>query len=133
MSSSTPLHAHAIELHAEFCVTATHPCLAGHFPGNPVIPAVVLLDLLCSELVDRIATHPLNSPHLPWRLARIVTARFQSPWLPTEVLSAQIRIDLTTLRAQVQTVVAERAVATATLQFAQIDSTAAVSSSVAAT
>lgn len=27
-----------------------HPCLAGHFPDQPIIPAVVLLDLMQEQL-----------------------------------------------------------------------------------
>ncbi len=30
---------------------ASHPCGAGHFPGNPVIPGALLLD----EVLNRIA------------------------------------------------------------------------------
>jgi 3-hydroxymyristoyl/3-hydroxydecanoyl-(acyl carrier protein) dehydratase len=38
---------------AELCIRADHPCLEGHFPGRPVVPAVVILDAVLSE-ADRL-------------------------------------------------------------------------------
>lgn len=50
-----------------------HPALAGHFPGNPVIPGVVILD----EVVRAVQN---------WqgacRLARIASVKFTAPLEP---------------------------------------------------
>ena len=32
------------------CVPADHPCLPGHFPGNPIVPGVMLLEALALAL-----------------------------------------------------------------------------------
>ncbi len=31
-------------------VASDHPCLTGHFPGNPIVPGVVLLDMVSAAL-----------------------------------------------------------------------------------
>jgi len=35
---------------ARFIVDAAHPALAGHFPGDPIVPAVVLLRFVAQTL-----------------------------------------------------------------------------------
>lgn len=55
-------------------IVADHPALAGHFPGHPLVPGVVLLEHVASALRD-------------WRgqrLARVVEAKFVAPLLPGE-------------------------------------------------
>ncbi|MCJ7451875.1 MAG: hypothetical protein MUO39_05280 [Steroidobacteraceae bacterium] len=37
---------------ATFRVTAQHPALAGHFPGNPIVPGVVILDAVIAASED---------------------------------------------------------------------------------
>lgn len=56
------------------CIAATHPVFAGHFPGNPLVPAVVMLDEVAQAL-------------RAWRghrLARVREAKFVRPWLPEQ-------------------------------------------------
>ena len=56
---------------ARFTVPAGHPCLPGHFPGEPVVPGVVLLEqVLCALGVP---------PGAPRELAWV---KFQRPLMP---------------------------------------------------
>ncbi|MBS0469247.1 MAG: beta-hydroxyacyl-ACP dehydratase [Proteobacteria bacterium] len=64
------------EISAEWRVPPGHPALAGHFPGRPIVPGVVLLDrslLLAGSL----------PPGRRWCIAQ---AKFLRPVGPGEVL-----------------------------------------------
>ena len=65
---------------AEFVwtVPADHPAFAGHFPGKPIVPGVVLLDraILFAEAM-------LGRPGLAWQVGN---AKFFSPVGPAETL-----------------------------------------------
>ncbi len=41
-------------------VPATHPALPGHFPGRPIVPGVMILDLLLEEWRAREPGSPLG-------------------------------------------------------------------------
>ncbi|MGV3740832.1 MAG: 3-hydroxyacyl-ACP dehydratase FabZ family protein [Burkholderiaceae bacterium] len=57
-----------------FSIAADHPAYAGHFPGMPITPGVVLLD----EAMHRIA----QSEKFALRQCKISNAKFLKPVLP---------------------------------------------------
>ncbi len=58
---------------SEHSISAGHPALAGHFPGHPVVPGVLLLDE-----IHQAACRWLGG----FRLTGISTAKFAAPLLP---------------------------------------------------
>ena len=58
-------------------VSPLHPALAGHFPGNPVVPGVVVLDHVCRALMRDhgvlVKALPLVKFHVPLRPAEAFT------------------------------------------------------------
>lgn len=65
---------------AEFAwpVPADHPAFAGHFPGRPIVPGVVLLDRAIA-----FAEQWLGRPFACWQVGN---AKFLSPVGPGEIL-----------------------------------------------
>jgi 3-hydroxymyristoyl/3-hydroxydecanoyl-(acyl carrier protein) dehydratase len=68
-------------INTTFQIDPSHPSLPGHFPGNPIVPGVVLLDRLAAE-VER----TLNAP-----LRKLPQVKFLRPLKPGE--SARLTID----------------------------------------
>ena len=61
-------------IHTRFTIDASHPSLPGHFPGQPIVAGVVLLDRLAAA-VER-----------EWnaRIAKLPQVKFLRPLLPGE-------------------------------------------------
>ena len=67
-----------------WAVPVDHPAFAGHFPGNPIVPGVVLLDraiLFAEQLLGQPVSH--------WQIGN---AKFFSPVGPGEVLSFTLQL-----------------------------------------
>ncbi len=43
-----------------FRIKKDHPCLAGHFPGNPIVPGVVILDEVANIIVQQNKAFKIN-------------------------------------------------------------------------
>lgn len=73
------------EFSAQIDVPAAHPCFAGHFPGRPVVPGVLLIDWFVAAVQQRLQQ--------PLRLARLPIVKFLQPVLPGESLRLEWRIE----------------------------------------
>ena len=71
-----------IQLNETVCVDATHPCLPGHFPAQPVVPGVVLLDHVAAR-IERAGLGPI---------LRLASVKFRAPLLPQQ--QAEMHIDI---------------------------------------
>jgi acyl-coenzyme A synthetase/AMP-(fatty) acid ligase/3-hydroxymyristoyl/3-hydroxydecanoyl-(acyl carrier protein) dehydratase len=85
-------------------VPADHPALPGHFPGNPVVPGVLLVDKVVAHL-EQITGR---------RVVRLQQVKFLSVLRPEESAVAQCEVgaDRATFRASVQRDATEVALAT---------------------
>ena len=70
-------------------VPGDHPCLAGHFPDRPIVPAVLML-----ELVARAARDAIGEV----RVAAIRSAKFIAPLSPEQTMDIHLDWDASTIR-----------------------------------
>jgi 3-hydroxyacyl-[acyl-carrier-protein] dehydratase len=59
----------------QFSIPPDHPSLPGHFPGNPVVPGVVLLDEVFARLPPGLTllTAKFTAPVLPGIVVEVAT------------------------------------------------------------
>lgn len=73
-----------------FSISPDHPALPGHFPGNPVVPGVVMLDVV------RRAAEPSFGPGL--RITRLPQVKFVRPLLPGQEAAVDLELRDTLLQ-----------------------------------
>ncbi|MHB1280171.1 MAG: hypothetical protein ACYCYL_02910 [Acidithiobacillus sp.] len=67
-----------------FTIPVGHPVFAGHFPGNPIVPAALLLDETVYAIV--------SASDLPMNGCSISSAKFYSPVAPGELLNLRVAV-----------------------------------------
>jgi len=68
---------------AQIVFAADHPVFAGHFPGTPIVPGVLLL----AEALERLA----QQSAAPLNCVQIRSAKFLRPVHPGEVVDVELR------------------------------------------
>ena len=76
-----------------FEVAAGHPVFAGHFPGRPIVPGVLLLQAVLDE-AERWLGRELSARSLP-------QAKFSAPLLPEQDAELELRLAKSELRFSV--------------------------------
>jgi 3-hydroxymyristoyl/3-hydroxydecanoyl-(acyl carrier protein) dehydratase len=90
-----------------FVIPATHPALEGHFPGNPIVPGVVLLDYAIAQALQ---AYPGAM------LASVAQAKFLTEVHPGDAVTVAVERRAATCIA-VSATVANRKILTATIAF----------------
>ena len=73
------------------CVTFSEPYFAGHFPGNPVMPGVLIIEALAQTGAVAILSLPENRGKTAY-FAGIDKAKFKQMVRPGEVLTLETQI-----------------------------------------
>lgn len=73
------------EIEAKYFINPDHPILAGHFPGNPIVPGVVQVEMMAqvsSFALCKLFEMPFENINLKLALLSVSNAKFRKPIIP---------------------------------------------------
>ena len=78
-------------------VTANEPFFEGHFPGNPVMPGVLLIEALAQAgcLLSQLSFDGADDERPLYYLAGVDNARFRKPVVPGDRVELRIDVEKT--------------------------------------
>ena len=81
-------------LEARKAVAANEPQFCGHFPGNPLLPGVYMIEALAqaSALLGMLSTSREGGRPPLWLLAGVDRARFRRMVVPGDVLDMKVQV-----------------------------------------
>lgn len=95
--------------HFEIAVDRNHPVFAGHFPGEPIVPGVLLLDWVLCEIEAR--EHSLRE-HCVLLPGALSVVKFLIPVRPGDVLAVSYQRETAKIACRIEC--KQQLVATAT-------------------
>nr|WP_257616518.1 MULTISPECIES: 3-hydroxyacyl-ACP dehydratase FabZ [Rodentibacter] len=73
-------------------ISVNEPCFTGHFPGEPILPGVLILEALAQAMgILAFKTHELKGGEL-FYFAGIDEARFKRPVLPGDQMELNVQV-----------------------------------------
>lgn len=73
-------------------ISVNEPCFTGHFPGEPILPGVLILEALAQSMgILAFKTHELQGGEL-FYFAGIDDARFKRPVLPGDQMELYVEV-----------------------------------------
>lgn len=99
-----------LEHQSQQTIPASHPCLAGHFPGNPVVPAVVLLECVGDALSKALGRRV--------HITAVPAVKFLEPLLPERAFTIVLQVEPDQAMARFQLTAQGTALAQGRLEYA---------------